>query len=48
VETEMRDQVKHNLAAGIIQLTGDGKFQYSRRGLVFLWGQFVKDMVRLC
>jgi len=48
VETEMRDQVDHNLAAGIIQLTGDGKFQYSRRGLMFLWGQFVKDMVRLC
>jgi hypothetical protein len=48
VETEMRTQVEHNLAAGIIELTGDGNFQYSRRGLLFLWGQFIKDMVRLC
>lgn len=48
IEQEMRTQVAHNLASGIIQLTGDGKFQYSKRGLVFLWGQFVKDMVRLC
>ncbi len=48
IEQEMRNQVEHNLAAGIIQLTGDGHFQYSKRGLVFLWGQFIKDMVRLC
>ena len=48
IEQEMRKQVEHNLAAGIIRLTGDGHFKYSRRGLVFLWGQFIKDMVRLC
>ena len=48
VEAEMRQQVEHNLAAGIIQLTGDGNFQYSKRGLFFLWGQFIKDMIRLC
>jgi hypothetical protein len=48
IETEMRKQVDHNLASGIIQLTGDGHFQYSKRGLFFLWGQFIKDMVRFC
>ena len=48
IELEMRSQVNHNLAAGIIRLTGDGHFRYSPRGLVFLWGQFIKDMVRLC
>lgn len=48
IEREMRSQVEHNLATGIIQLTGDGHFQYSKRGLLFLWGQFIKDMVRLC
>jgi hypothetical protein len=48
IEQEMRKQVDHNLATGIIQLTGDGHFQYSRRGLLFLWGQFIKDMIRLC
>jgi hypothetical protein len=48
IEREMRSQVDHNLSAGIISLTGDGHFRYSKRGLLFLWGQFVKDMVRLC
>jgi hypothetical protein len=48
IEQEMRRQVDHNVAAGLIELTGDGHFKYSNRGLVFLWGQFIKDMVRLC
>ncbi len=48
IEREMRSQVDHNIASGIITLTDDGHFQYSRKGLVFLWGQFIKDMVRLC
>lgn len=47
LEREMRKQVEYNLAAGIIRLTGDGHFKYSKRGLIFLWGQFIKDMVRL-
>jgi hypothetical protein len=48
IEAEMRRQVEHNLATGIIRLTGDGHFEYSNRGLFFLWGQFTKDMVRFC
>ena len=48
IEGEMRRQIDHNLSKGIIQLTGDGHFRYSFRGLVFLWRQFIKDMVRLC
>jgi len=48
IEAEMRGQVAHNLATGVIRLTGDGHFQYSKRGLLFLWGQFLKDMVRFC
>ncbi len=48
IEREMRQQVDHNLSAGLIKLTGDGHFQYSNRGLFFLWGQFLKDMIRLC
>ncbi len=48
IEREMRRQLDHNLASGIIRLTGDGHFQYSKRGLFFLWGQFIKDMVRFC
>ena len=48
IEQEMRVQVEHNLTSGLIELTGDGHFRYSGRGLVFLWGQFIKDMIRLC
>lgn len=48
IEAEMRRQVEYNLATGIIRVTGDGHFVYSKRGLLFLWGQFVKDMVRFC
>ena len=48
IEREMHRQLDHNLASGIIRLTGDGHFQYSKRGLFFLWGQFIKDMVRFC
>lgn len=48
IEKEMRNQIDHNLAHGIIELTGDGHFRYSVKGLLFLWKQFIKDMVRLC
>jgi hypothetical protein len=48
IEAEMSLQIRHNLEAGIIRETGDGHFEYTFRGLLFLWGQFVKDMVRLC
>lgn len=48
IEDEMRRQIDHNLEKGIIQLTGDGHFRYSFRGLLFLWKQFIRDMLRLC
>ncbi|TAG10114.1 MAG: hypothetical protein EAZ42_04810 [Verrucomicrobia bacterium] len=48
VDREMRDQMNHNIQSGIIELTHDGHFQYSKRGMLFLWWQFIKDMVRLC
>jgi hypothetical protein len=48
IENEMKAQVEHNLAVGFVKLTGDGHFRYSVRGLFFLWGQFIKDMIRLC
>ena len=48
LQAEMRACVAHNLHSGIIRLTGDGHFRYSPRGLLFLWKQYVKDMVRLC
>jgi hypothetical protein len=47
MEKEFRQQVDHNLGAGILTLAGEGRFRYSWRGCFFLWGQFLKDMVRL-
>ena len=48
VEAEMKSQIRHNLEAGIIEQSGDHHFKYSVRGMLFLWGQFLKDMIRLC
>jgi hypothetical protein len=48
IERDTRTQMEHNLRLGIIRLDGEGRLRYSKRGLVFLWGQFLKDMVRLC
>ena len=46
-EREMREQVNHNLDRGLIKLSGNGTFRYSWRGLLYLWFQSVKDMIRL-
>lgn len=48
VEQDMRRQIDHNIDARIIELTGDGHFKYSIRGLLFLWKQSIKDIIRLC
>lgn len=47
MEKELRLQIDHNLDKGLIRLSGNGTFRYSWRGLVFLWCQFLKDMVKL-
>jgi hypothetical protein len=47
MEKELRLQIDHNLDKGVICLSGNGTFKYSWRGLVFLWCQFLKDMVKL-
>jgi hypothetical protein len=46
LQLETRQQVDHNLSVGLIALSGEGTFRYSWRGCIFLWVQFVKDMVR--
>ena len=49
MEEDTRRQIEHNLESGLIARTtgDDSTFRYSWRGLFFLWGQFVKDMVKL-
>lgn len=49
IEAEMKCQLNHNLKEGIIRPAADERyFEYSARGLFFLWKQAIKDMVRLC
>ncbi len=48
IEEEMQEMIEYNLDHGIIEFAGDGYFCYSTKGLFYLWGQFLKDMVRLC
>jgi len=47
IAEEIREQIAHNFSRGLISATGNDTFRYSWRGLLFLWAQFVKDMVRL-
>mgnify|MGYP001386823027 CR=1 FL=1 len=48
IEQETGRQIRHNFEAGLIK-PGEaaGTFRYSWRGLVFLYVQLVKDMVRM-
>ena len=48
IEIETTRQIKHNLDQGLIATAESPEtFRYSWRGLFFLYGQLVKDMVRL-
>jgi hypothetical protein len=47
IQRETRRQIDHNLDRGLITLSGEGTFRYSFRGYLFLWYQFLRDMVRL-
>lgn len=46
MQNEIRRQIDHNLDHGLIALSGNGTFRYSWRGLLFLWRQFVVDMIK--
>lgn len=49
IEVETQLQIRHNLETGLIAHDRDDpeKVRYSWRGLFFLYGQLVKDMVKL-
>ncbi len=47
IEQEVRDQVDYNLACQLVAPAGEETVRYSWRGLIFLWAQFIKDMVKL-
>ncbi len=47
IANDLRAQIRHNLAAGVLKQSPTGEVQYSWRGLFFIWFQFLRDLVRL-
>ncbi len=47
LRADQRRLVDHNLSQGVLKPSGEGVCRYTWRGLIFLWTQLVKDMVRL-
>ncbi len=47
MESDMRRQISHNLACGVLKRDGEKLIRYSARGLLFLWFQFLRDLIRL-
>lgn len=47
IQKDLRAQIAHNLASGVLTQTAGGEVRYSWRGLLYLWFQFLRDLVRL-
>lgn len=47
IQKDLRTQVAHNLASGVLTQDSAGAVRYSWRGLFFIWFQFLRDLVRL-
>lgn len=47
IESDLKRQIAHNLSIGLLARAGEDKIRYSARGMLFLWFQFLRDLVRL-
>jgi hypothetical protein len=47
IENDLRDQIAHNVRAGVLKLATNDEVKYSWRGMIYLWCQFLLDLVRL-
>jgi len=47
IQRDLRAQVTHNIATGVLKQTQEGQICYSWRGMLFIWFQFLRDLVRL-
>jgi hypothetical protein len=47
MENDLRDQIAHNIKKGVLKPTSAGNVKYSWRGMIYLWCQFLLDLVRL-
>lgn len=46
IQKDLRSQIAHNIAAGVLTPHDDGCVRYSWRGMFFIWFQFLRDFVR--
>jgi hypothetical protein len=46
IEKELRSQLEHNIARGILIRDKNEMIRYSVRGMFFLWGEFLREFVR--
>ena len=47
MQDDLKEQIDHNLRVGLLQ-KGDGdNVRYSWRGLIYVYLQFMRDLVRL-
>ncbi len=47
IENDLREQIAHNIEQGVLKPANDKEVKYSWRGMVYLWCQFLLDLVRL-
>jgi len=47
MEKDLRDQIAHNIHKGVLKQTATDDVKYSWRGMIYLWYQFLVDLVRL-
>ena len=47
IQKDLRAQITHNIAAGVLKQNAAGEIRYSWRGMFFIWLQFLRDLVRL-
>ncbi len=46
IERDLEAQIAHNVAAGLLLPASEGHVRYSWRGLLFVWVQSLRDLVR--
>lgn len=46
IQQDLQEQIAHNISAGLLLPSDEGKVRYSWRGLLFIWFQFLRDFVR--
>jgi hypothetical protein len=47
IQKDLRSQIAHNISSGVLRKDGAGAIRYSWRGMLFIWFQFLRDLVRL-